>query len=444
MLPAAYVLHARFDRGRQLATFVVFVPLLVFIARVAAVLSLKLPSSHCPNPLSYWVLLLTVTAYGVVNNVVFSLLPLIGTSLGLTTRQITLIGSCAALLVFLVSPWWGRKSDQWGRRTSILIGVCGYCFSALLLVLFFTLSQMQRISVETLYYGVFASRLLQAFLIAAMLPAITAYVIDITSPDERAVGLSQTGAAHGVGAIVGPSLVMLATWFLLLPLYAAVGLALLIAILVAKYLVEPTRRESAVHHGAAYAKKLRYFDARYRHLLLVGVVVYLGMAVSTQMMGFYLPYIIQRDALGSATPLGIAQALMAGATVFGQLALVQRLGWPPARLLQSGIPMMALGFALLAGASGLVQLCAGVVLLGLGLGITGPGFSAAVSLSVDSHEQGAIAGFLAACPALGYVIGPYGAGVLYAWHPRSPFVVVALLLSLAGLALYWHSRRAKQ
>lgn len=407
-------------------------------------LSLKLPSARCPNPRSYWVLLLTVMAYGVVNNVVFSLLPLIGTSLGLTTRQITLIGSCAALLVFLVSPWWGRKSDQWGRRTSILIGVCGYCFSALLLVLFFTLSQMQRISVDTLYYGVFASRLLQAFLIAAMLPAITAYVIDITLPDERAVGLSQTGAAHGVGAIVGPSLVMLAAWSLLMPLYAAVGLALLIAVLVAKYLVEPTKRGEAAQRSAVDAKKLGYFDRRYRHLLLIGVMVYLGMAVSTQMMGFYLPYVIQRDALGSATALGIVQALMAGATVFGQLVLVQYLSWPPLRLLRTGIPMMAVGFGTLASATGFAQLSVGVVLLGLGLGMTGPGFSAAVSLSVDAHEQGAIAGFLAACPALGYVIGPLGAGIMYEWHPRSPFIAVALLLFGACLALYWWTRRAKQ
>ncbi|MEZ5493469.1 MAG: MFS transporter [Pseudomonadales bacterium] len=407
-------------------------------------LSLKSPTSRCPNPLSYWVLLLTVTAYGVVNNVVFSLLPLIGTSLGLTTRQITLIGSCAALLVFLVSPWWGRKSDQWGRRTSILIGVCGYCFSALLLVLFFTLSQLQRISVDTLYYGVFASRMLQAFLIAAMLPAITAYVIDITTPDERAIGLSQTGAAHGVGAIVGPSLVMLAAWSLLLPLYAAVGLALLIAILVAKFLVEPSKRTDNASSVTARAKKLSYFDPRYRYLLLVGVFIYMGMAVSTQMMGFYLPYIIQRDALGSATALGTAQALMAGATVFGQLVLVQRLSWSPMRLLQTGIPTMVVGFGLIATAVGLAPLCAGVVLLGLGLGITGPGFSAAVSLSVESHEQGAVAGFLAACPALGYVIGPFGAGMLYEWQPRSPFVIVALLLIAAGLVLHWQSARSKQ
>ena len=407
-------------------------------------LSLKSPTSRCPNPLSYWVLLLTVTAYGVVNNVVFSLLPLIGTSLGLTTRQITLIGSCAALLVFLVSPWWGRKSDQWGRRTSILIGVCGYCFSALLLVLFFTLSQLQRISVDTLYYGVFASRMLQAFLIAAMLPAITAYVIDITTPDERAIGLSQTGAAHGVGAIVGPSLVMLAAWSLLLPLYAAVGLALLIAVLVAKFLVEPSKRTDNASSVTARAKKLSYFDPRYRYLLLVGVFIYMGMAVSTQMMGFYLPYIIQRDALGSATALGTAQALMAGATVFGQLVLVQRLSWSPMRLLQTGVPTMVVGFGLIATAVSLVPLCAGVVLLGLGLGITGPGFSAAVSLSVESHEQGAVAGFLAACPALGYVIGPFGAGMLYEWQPRSPFVIVTLLLIAACLVLHWQSTRSKQ
>lgn len=400
-------------------------------------ISLK-ASSRCPNPRSYAVLLLTVTAYGAVNNVVFSLLPLIGVSLGLTATQITLIGSCAALMVFLVSPWWGRKSDQWGRRTSILIGVGGYCFSGLLLVMFFTLSQMAVIGADLLYICLFISRLLQAFLIAAMLPAITAYVIDITAPEERAIGLSQTGAAHGVGAIVGPSLVTLAAWFLLLPLYVAVAVALVVAVLVARYLVEPARH-AAVNEAESASDtpaKLSYFDPRYRGLLLTGVVVYLGMAVSTQMMGFYLPYVMQLDPSRSATALGITQAFMAGATVFGQLVLVQRLGWTPARLLQSGIPLMAAGFVLLAAANGMVLLCAGVVLLGLGLGITGPGFSAAVSLSVDAKEQGAIAGFLAACPALGYVVGPFGAGVLYEWHPRVPFMlVVGLLLAVWPIVL---------
>ncbi|MBK8288557.1 MAG: MFS transporter [Cellvibrionales bacterium] len=202
-----------------------------------------------------------------------------------------------------------------------------------------------------------------------------------------------------------------------MPLYVAVALALFIAVMVARYLVEPTRHASAVR--PRNLARLGYFDSRYRHLLLVGVVIYLGMAVSTQMMGFYLPYVLGLDVSKSATFLGLAQALMAGATVFGQLVLVQRLSWPPLKLLQVGMPLMAAGFVLLASSIGLVQLCIGVMLLGLGLGICGPGFSAAVSLSVNPDEQGAVAGFLAACPALGYVLGPFGAGMLCGMASKS-------------------------
>lgn len=391
-------------------------------------MKLLAPTARCPNPRSYFVLLLTVTSYGVVNNVVFSLLPLIGIELGFRASQITLIGSCAALMVFLVSPWWGRRSDQWGRRLSILIGVCGYCFSALLLVLLFSLSRSGSLSSDSLYAGLFASRLLQAFLIAAMLPAITAYVIDITTPEERAVGLSQTGAAHGIGAIAGPSLVTLAVWHLLAPLYVAVAIALLIAVLVGVYLVEPDRHGVSGHSAHHRSARLGYFDRRYRGFLLVGIVVYLGMAVSTQMMGFYLPAVLQLEAARAAAPLGLVQGAMACATVFGQLVLVQRLRWAPMRLLRAGIPVMAAGFVLLASAAGLYQLVAGTLLLGLGLGLAGPGFSASVSLSVEPGEQGAIAGFLAACPALGYVLGPLLGGYLFEWHPRLPFALVVLAL----------------
>ncbi len=401
------------------------------------------PTSHCPNPVSYFVLLLTVVSYGIVNNVVFSLLPLIGHDLGLMPRQIALIGSSAALMVFLVSPWWGRKSDLWGRRTSILIGVVGYCVSASLLVLFFSLSRAGWLGVDGLYAGVFASRLVQAFLIAAMLPAITAYVIDITEPSERAVGLSRTGAAHGIGAIAGPTLLVFASWHPLLPLYIAVLLAMVIAVLVTLYLVEPVRRQLPAAQGSdrtvRSSGRLGYFDKRYRHLLLAGVAVYFGMAVSTQMMGFYLPHILALGTTSAAKPLGMTMASMAAATVFGQLFLVQKLAWQPERLLMTGIPVMASGFLLLATASSLVQIQAGMLLLGLGLGIAGPGFSAAVSLSVEPHEQGAIAGLLAACPALGYVLGPYGAGVFYEIEPRLPFLIAALLLVIVW-PVVWRKR----
>lgn len=401
--------------------------------------SLFKPATDRPDPRSYAVLLLTVVSYGIVNNVVFSLLPLIGMEVGLTPSQIMLIGSSAALVVFLVSPWWGRRSDVWGRRTSILIGVAGYCVSAALLVGCVTLALHHWLNADWLYIGVFGSRLLQAFLIAAMLPAITAYVIDITEPSQRAVGLGRTGAAHGVGAIAGPSLVILAGWHLLLPLYVAMALALLIALLVWRYLVEPTHKAATIK-VTGQPQKLRYLDVRYRHLLLSGVAIYLGMAVSTQTMGFYLPSVLGMPVAEAAKPLGVTQALMAMGTVIGQLVLVPRLTWRPERLIWLGMPLMACGFVVLAGSVALWQLQLGAVLIGLGLGLSGPGFSAAVSLSVSASEQGAVAGLLAACPALGYVLGPYAAGVLYEWMPRAPFLFAAGVLVLVWPWL-WRQRR---
>lgn len=391
-------------------------------------MKLSLPTDRCPNALSYIIILLTVTAYGVLNNVVFSVLPLLGKEFGLTAAQITAMGAAAAMLVFLVSPWWGRQSDISGRKRSILIGVGGFCASGGLLIVCFTLAEYKILNEQWLYYCLFAARMLQAFLIAAMLPAITAYIIDITSDSERAVGLSHIGAAHGIGSIAGPSLVAIAVWGLLLPLYAAVALGVLMGVLVARFVVEPGRAKAPV--AAGKPKKLSYFDGRYWRLLVVGTVLYMGMAVTTQLMGFYVPTILGLTSAQAAIPLGIVLGVMAVATVFGQLFLVARLGWPALKLLTVGIPTMAVGSFIIYLASDTLLMSIGTLLVGLGLGIGGPGFSAAMSFSVEAHEQGAAAGFLSACPALGFVIGPLIAGFMFNSFPRLPYLLMAICLLL--------------
>lgn len=247
-------------------------------------------------------------------------------------------------------------------------------------------------------------------------------------------GFEPDRAAHGVGAIAGPSLVALAVWHLLMPLYVAVALALFIAVMVARYLVEPTKHAAMAR--PRNLARLGYFDSRYRHLLLVGVVIYLGMAVSTQMMGFYLPYVLGLDVSKSATFLGLAQALMAGATVFGQLVLVQRLSWSPLKLLKVGMPLMA-GRICATGQfywSGTV-FCIGAMLLGLGLGICGPGSSAAVSLSVI-WMTGCCSRLSCGLPCSRLCAGAVWGGHVDEWHPRAPFVLVVLLLLAIWLILF--------
>ena len=69
-----------------------------------------------------------------------------------------------------------------------------------------------------------------------------------------------------------------------------------------------------------------------------------------------------------------------------------------------------------------------MVLMGLGLGLCGPGFNAAVSLAVSAREQGAAAGIASAIPSLGFILGPVAGTWLYQVNPHYPYVLITLIL----------------
>jgi MFS family permease len=79
--------------------------------------------------------------------------------------------------------------------------------------------------------------------------------------------------------------------------------------------------------------------------------------------------------------------------------------------------------------------------VGLGLGMASPGFSAAASMAVEPHEQGAVAGLIAACPALGFIIGPLLGATLYQWQPLAPYALSAGLF-LPLILFAWSRQEA--
>ena len=388
---------------------------------------------------SVMILLLNVATYGAMNSVLVSLFPLLGTELGMSATQITFIGTCAALAVFLCSPYWGRKSDRWGRKNTIAFGMAGYAVMSLVLIAVLILAFRDLFHGSHLYGTLWATRVCQAALLAAMLPAGTAYMIDITTPQQRTLGLSRIGASHGLGSIAGPSLISLSVFGLLMPLYIAVGLALVMALVVWFFLEEPGHNE----HRPRSSKKMRFFDPRYREILAVGVTVYIALAVANQIMGFYLPQVLGLSTRAAAGPLALTQAMSALAMVFMQLLVIPQLRWPPFRYMLVGVPLVALGFLCLLLANHLAVFMLATTLIGLGFGLTGPGYSAEVSLRVTAEEQGGLAGLSAACPALGFVIGPLSAGILYDLHPRLPYAVTLVLL-LVLIAVIWKLRPAEE
>src|SRR5690606_13743304 len=127
------------------------------------------------------------------------------------------------------------------------------------------------------------------------------------------------------------------------------------------------------------------------------------------------------------------------AMIFSQLVLM-RVIHSPARLLLTGMPILAVGLFAVASASGLYTLWGGMVCYGLGMGLSMPAFSSGASLAVRPEEQGSLAGIIGSMGAWGFLFGPLIGGGLYSIRPSLPYwCATALIVSLT--AFLWRQRR---
>jgi MFS transporter, DHA1 family, tetracycline resistance protein len=143
---------------------------------------------------------------------------LVGSLTGTQTDQALWYGAVTftfSFANFFGSPILGALSDSYGRRPVLLIG-----FSGLMLSFFTT-------AVATSVGMLLAVRLV-AGAMQANISVASAYVADITPPEQRAKRFGMLGAMFGVGFILGPVIGgLLGSINLRLPFYAAGCLALL-------------------------------------------------------------------------------------------------------------------------------------------------------------------------------------------------------------------------
>src|SRR6185436_15271725 len=139
----------------------------------------------------------------------------------------------------ITAPFWGGKSNTWGRRPVTAIGMAGFAISMLLfgavslMALLGWMSGWVLIFVLLLFartlFGVFGS---------ATNPAAQAYVADRTSREERTdeiatltsgftlgqvAGPAAAGVLMGLGALVSPTLGLVAPTFVITLIAAGIG-----------------------------------------------------------------------------------------------------------------------------------------------------------------------------------------------------------------------------
>jgi len=385
----------------------------------------------------------TVIFVSMGQSVYWQTMPLIGRELGFSVKLITSLISFSALMFLIFTPYWGRLSDKKGRKFVLLIGLVGYIASTLLFCWIAYLGLIGYFTFTALIFFLLVARVINSALGAGMRPATGATVADVTTEENRSAGMGQFGAANNVGTILGPVLVSFIAFLIantaifpaslepygrLIPLLFMSFLMMMALVFVYFYLPESLVKQEANSSGQGFN-----FDKSNLMLISTGVLIFSSFAIIQSISAFYLQDTFSLSILATQQSLGIALGFMALTSIVAQLTIVQKIKIPPIKLVQWSTPFFILGTLVAVYADNFNIYVLGMSIIGLGMGLGTPGYTAAASLNADSESQGAAVGLAMVAPGLGFSIGPLLGGFLYESSPSLPFLAILPIFVLVFL-----------
>ncbi|WP_243223594.1 MFS transporter [Microbacterium proteolyticum] len=337
-----------------------------------------------------------------------------------------------ALCAFLVAPFLGRISDRYGRRPVIIFAGFGAALGFLLF------------GIGGALWVLLLGRIVQG-VTAGDLPALFAYLADITPPEKRARRFGVLGATAGIGTMVGPALGgSLAAIDVDLPVFVTAGLALTVAIVSIFLLPEslsPNKRIASLDLRAVHP--FAVFRGVFRRPELRGLM--LGLVLVGLPFGFFVNNfsVLALDAIDwNPTAIGLLTACVGviDIAIQGVLLgfLLPRIG--ERGVVVSGIVTQMVGLVALAGVASLLAqpwlFIVGALTLAAGQGAAQATMDGLLSNAVGDDEQGWIAGAAQSLNAAVGTVAPLMAGLLYAHVAHAaPYVLGAVLMAAAAVVI---------
>jgi MFS family permease len=367
-----------------------------------------------------------------------SVLPAIGREFRLSDTLVAGAFAISALMWTVASPFWARLSDTLGRKRVMMIGLAGFVVSMSGFGLAATSGLEQWLGAGLAFIMMGVARTIYGVFGSAAPIASQAYVADRTSPEQRTPAMSLLASAQGLGTVIGPAL---APFFVLPmiglagPMYAFALFGLVVLVIVWRKLPsgEVVRIPSPSGHRGDAGKGL-WKDPRVRGYLLYGLFVTGAQAANISVLGFHI--IDELSATGIAVReaqpfIGIAMLAGAAATLMVQWGLIPLLRLQPADLMRWGAALALVGNLMSIASPGYYGVVVGYAVVSMGIGFARPGFTAGSSLSVEPHEQGAIAGLMMSLAGLSFLAPPVIGVALYELAEPAPFIANAILLAAA-------------
>ncbi len=353
---------------------------------------------------------------------IFPLLPFYALRLGGQAWVVGPLVASFSIAQLASSPLWGRVSDRYGRRPTLLIGLSA---AGIAYVIFGFANSI---------WLLFASRLVQGAG-GGTTGVVQAYVSDATDPAQRVKGLGWLSASTNLGVMIGPAIGSLASHLgPAAPGLIAAGLCALNVAFAWKFLPE-----SKPSHGhgprrsvrAAVLEVVRHPAAPQPRLIWIYAVGMLAQGSFTAVLALYLQYRfgVSVKTIGYFFVYIGFLSVVLRAAILGPL--VDRFG--ETRLLRTGAVSLVLAMLLFPVPRSVALLALVLLLFPIGTALLFPAVTALVSHESDPKELGQTMGVQQSFGGVARVVGPmWATPVFQLVGPGYPFVFAAGVLAVAG------------
>ncbi|WP_152397873.1 MFS transporter [Paenibacillus cellulositrophicus] len=334
--------------------------------------------------------------------------------------------SCFGLTQFLFSPFAGNLSDRYGRKPMIITGLILFAVSNLMAAFAGDLTLL------------FVSRLIGGIGSAALVPAIIAYVADITEDAQRSKAMSWLGASMTSGFIIGPGVGgLLAEWGITMPFFASASVGLLAMICSMWMLPEPLSPDIRRLRQSVQNKKDNIFrqiglsvKSRYFILLLIVFAMTFGL---THFEAIFPLFVVQGYGF-TTQQIAILLTVCSLIGTLNQVLLTDRITrrFGEKRVIVAMLLLSAFTLASLLFSGNYYYVMIVTMLFFSFNNILRPTINTLLSKEAG-EDQGFVAGMNNAYTSLGTIFGPLLAGILYEIHIDLPYLFGAFVLLASSL-----------
>jgi len=355
--------------------------------------------------------------------------PTIMNELNISGATVGYMVSAFAFAQLILSPLAGRAVDKYGRKPMIIIGLFIFSMSELL----FGLGQ----SVEVL----FASRILGGVSAAFIMPAVTAFIADITTNETRPKALGYMSAAISTGFIIGPGIGgFLADLGSRTPFFFAAAFGLTAMVLSVFTLKEPER-----HYETTTVKQQTGFRKIFSPLYFIAFLVLLISSFGLASFESLFALFVDRKFGFTAKDIALAISLGAIVGVIVQVGLFDRLTrwFGEIRLIRYSLIGSTLLVVLMTFVTNYLSIILVTMVVFVGFDLMRPAVTTYLS-KIAGNEQGFVGGMNSMFTSIGNILGPIVGGLLFDVNLNYPFYFATVMLAVGIILTYfWRAPRAE-